>query len=102
MAETRWGHLVLTLSGSAQALTLPQKVRWVSLQPGAANANPVYIGGEGVSSTDYGTRIPVSSGSVPPPPHVIAEFSDGTTQLSDIYVLGTNTEKLHVHYLKFV
>ena len=102
MADLRSEHRVLTLAGSAEPLSSLGKVRWLSLQPGGANSNPVFIGGPGVSSTDYGTRLPAASGGVPPPPHVIAEFYDGALSAQDIYVYGTAAEKLHIHVITFV
>jgi hypothetical protein len=106
MASVRSDHYVVTLSGSAEALTPPgrlgdARIRWVSLQPGAANSNPVYVGGPAVSATVYGTRLPAASGGIPPAPHVIAEFEDGAVQMADFYVIGTAAEKLHVHVLVY-
>lgn len=104
MPLVRSFHAVMTLSGSAEALSVggtSGRVRWCALQPGTANANPVFIGGSTVSSTDYGTRLPPASGGVPPPPHVIGEFDDGTVNLADIYVIGNAGEKLHIHALVY-
>lgn len=102
MAGVRSQHFVVVLAGTAEALPTGGKVRWISLQPGAANANPVFVGGQTVSSTSYGTRLPVASGGVPPPPHIIAEFADGSVSLEELFVIGTAAEKLHVHVLVYV
>jgi hypothetical protein len=94
-------HHVLTLTGSAQRLStvtgaeLP-KIRTVSIQPAGANANPSYIGASGVSSTDYGVRMEAGAAGVPPAPFVLGEFANGWASLDDFYVIGTNTEKLHI------
>jgi hypothetical protein len=104
MADVKSEHYTVTLSGSVQVLPTASgggKVRWLSLQPDGANANPVFLGGPGLTTSDYGTRLPAASGGVPPAPHVIAEFSDGSMAVQDFYVLGTSTEKLHVHVLIF-
>lgn len=104
MAESASYHVVITLSGVAEALPTGvwgPKVRWVSLQPGEANANPIYLGGAAVSAISYGTRLPVASGGIPPPPHVIGEFQDGALRLASLYVLGTAGEKLHLHILSY-
>jgi hypothetical protein len=102
MPDVKSLHYTMTLSGSAETLPALGKVRWMSLQPGGANANPVYLGGPGVSSTDYGTCLPAASGGIPPPPHVIGEFYDGAIAVADFYVIGTASQKLHIHYLPFV
>jgi hypothetical protein len=36
---------------------------------------------------------------VPPAPHIIAEFDDGQVYAQEIFVIGTNNEKLHLHAL---
>lgn len=98
-------HYTLTLTGFVQQIPIPSgtdgRVRWFSLQPGEANANPVYIGDgdtDTLSSTDYGTRLPASTAGVPPPPHIIGEFEDGAVNPNHTYVIGSNGEKLHIHY----
>ena len=84
-------HYVLTLSGSAQALssvTSPTtaSIRTVALQPGAANSNPVYVGASGVSSTVYGARLPAAAAGEPPAPMMLADTQGqvGHFKLSDI------------------
>lgn len=93
---------VVTLTGGVPE-QLPSSpsggLRWVSFQPGAANANPIFMGGSSVSSTTYGVRLPSADGGVPPAPYIIGEFNDGSIALSDFYVFGTAGEKLHILYL---
>lgn len=96
-------HHVLTLNGSAQALSTisgatTKAIRTVTLQPGAANTGAVYVGGSTVSSTDYGVRLEVPVSTVPPPPMIFADTQSqyGHFKLSDMYVIGTNNEKLHL------
>lgn len=96
-------HHVLTLTGSAQALSsiadaLKLRIRTISLQPGGGNANPVYVGDAltTVTSSSYGVRLEAAATGVPPAPFVLGEFAPGWGDLSEIVVLGTNTEKLHV------
>jgi hypothetical protein len=94
--------LVLTLTGSAQRLTTAlglrseTTLRVICLQPGAANAAPVYLGGSAVSASVYGVRLEAAESGVPPAPFLLGEFTDGTVHLEDWYVLGANTETLHV------
>jgi hypothetical protein len=94
---------VLTLTGSAQALSTASgassnAIRTVSIQPGTANANPVFIGDVNVSDTVYGIRIPASVTNEPPAPIILGETQSqvGHFKLSDVYVRGTNTEKVHL------
>lgn len=99
-------HKVLTLSGAAQqlaaALDLPGvRVRSISLQAGAANANPVFLGGPEVSATVYGVRLPTPVTNIPAAPYML-EDADESTTLENWYVIGTSTEKLHVLVVAYV
>lgn len=102
MADAIVEHVTVTLTASAAALPARGRVRWVSIQPGTANANPAFVGGAGVTTSDFGTYLPASSGSVPSAPMVLGEFYDGAIKLEDIYVIGTASEKVHVQYIRFV
>lgn len=95
----------LTLTGSAQQLSsvlsdaARDNIPWQSLhiQPDAANANPVYVGTtSSVSSSSHGVRLPAASGGVPPAPYIFEAVGQQQLRLSAIYVIGTNTEKLHI------
>lgn len=69
----------------------------ISLQAGAANGNPVLIGGPGVTTTDYGVRIPAAVAGVPAAPYIPSDFfRPGRNKLSDIFCIGTANEKLHM------
>lgn len=96
-------HCVLTLTGSAQALSTAtgapaESIRTVTIQPGTANANPVFIGKSTVSTTDYGARLPAAVSNEPPAPIMIGDTQGqlGHFKMSDVYVRGTNTEKVHL------
>lgn len=98
-------HVVVTLTGAAQALpafTGAASVRWLSLQPGTANGSPVFVGGAAVSNTSYGTRLPASVASEPCAPFIVGEFEDGTLDPTKMYVYGANNEKLHLTALVYV
>lgn len=96
---TRITHAVMTLDGTAQALSagIPAggSIRSLSLQPGAANTNAVFVGGPGVSATVYGVRLPVPVTSIPPAPFLLEDL-EGKMSLEEVYVIGTNGEKLHL------
>lgn len=97
-------HKTITLTGSAQRLvtsfTDPAPggaddplCDEITIQAAPANANPAYIGGDaGVLSTDYGIFVPIPATSVPAAPIVLR----GHLRPSMIWVIGTNTQKLHV------
>lgn len=69
----------------------------VFLQPDGGNANPIFIGDDNtVSSTNYGMRLEKASAGVPPAPFTLGPFEAGGVKLSQIWVIGTNTEKLRV------
>lgn len=93
-------HAVKTLSGSAQQLvtTSPNSVRDISLQADPANANPIYVAAtNAVSSTVWMWRIPAPVGGEPAPPFIY-ETRDG---VADVWVLGTNNEKLHIGVARY-
>lgn len=99
-------HKVLTLSGSAQQLASELgmegvRIRSLSLQAGAANAAPVFVGGPGVSASVYGVRIPTPVESVPAAPYMI-EDADESTEMKDWYVIGTDGQTLHVLIIAYI
>ena len=98
-------HYTVTLTGSAQALPATGvsfgAVRWMSMQPDGANTNPIFLGGAGVTTSDYGTRLPAGTAGIPPAPHIIAEFRDGMLRPEALYVIGTLNEKLHLHVISY-
>ena len=94
-------HLTHTLNGSAQQISLLGCVGALLVQADGANANPVYIGGATVSSSDYGVRIPAAVGGEPSAPFMVNwEHYHKAYPDTDIvlYVLGTNAQKLHFIY----
>jgi hypothetical protein len=98
-------HYTVTLNGSVQRLsdylTTPAVIHGqdvlvnnLVLQPGGANAAPVYVGGHGaITSDDHLFSLPAGAAGVPPAPFMW-ELAGRQVRPSDIYVLGTNTEKL--------
>ena len=97
-------HGVITLTGATQRLSTllgaTDVVRAITLQPGGANANPIYVGGPAVDGTTFGVRLEAAVATVPPAPWQLSElFGWGHLSLEDVYVRGTNTEKLHVLWL---
>lgn len=103
-------HKAVTLTGSVQRLSdelgFDESVVWLSIQPGASNGNAAYVGTtSAISSSDYMVRLEAASGGVPPAPWPISELlpagarSASVLKTSDLYVLGTNTEKLFVGWI---
>src|SRR5258706_9711876 len=100
---------VLTLTGAAQqlhpavgVLLQDDRALWLSLQPDTANANPVYIGNSATTTAANSfVRLEAATATVPPAPWQISETIPGQSvtsvalRLSDLYVFGTNGEKLH-------
>ena len=102
-------HYVLTLNGSAQRLssvltnTNPggpndEAFRFLTLQSGKANTNDIFVGGSTVSATDYGMRLDPTDTI---PPIDMGHYDAGPVKLSEIYVIGTNNEKLHIFGVPF-
>lgn len=99
-------HKVLTLNGSAQQLSAELglagvRVKMLSLQAGAANAAPFYIGGPLVSASVYGVRVPIPVTNIPAAPFMI-EDDDESTSMDDWWVIGTNTEVVHCLIIAYV
>lgn len=67
----------------------------LSLQADGGNAGATFVGGPTVSTTDYGIRIPAAAAGVPSAPERF-ELLARPVKLSEIYVVGSANEKLHV------
>lgn len=82
---------------TALGLTPQQDVpfEFMVLQGGAANANPVFIGGPGVTTTDYGFRIAGLASSQPDTSLRMPAIPRGVRP-SEIYFVGTAGEELQV------
>ena len=59
-------HLTVTLTGAAIPLSTKGDVfvQDILIQPGVANSHVAYIGGSGLTSSDYGARIEVPVSTV--------------------------------------
>lgn len=94
----------LTLNGSIQRLStaladqnLDIPFESLHLQPDGANANPIYVGSStSITASSYGVRLPAASGGVPPAPYIFEHPGEGRLRLSQLFVFGTNAEKLHI------
>lgn len=100
-------HYTLTLSGSAQRLSslvaavdsqFDDQLGVCWLQPDGGNGNPIYVGGsDAITSSSYGFRLEAAASTIPPAPFSFGELEPGRNlKLSELYVLGTSDEKLHV------
>jgi hypothetical protein len=71
------------------------------LQADDGNSNEIRVGvGTGLSATDWGLWINAPATSVPDRPLVIGPFDrGGPIKLSEVFVLGTANEDLHVFYV---
>lgn len=100
----------LTLTGVAQRLSSvltnterggPQDeaYRIIMLQPDKANTNDVFVGASSsVSSSVYGIRLDATDTL---PPVELGHYDTGPIKLSDLWVFGTNNEKLHIFGIPF-
>lgn len=109
-------HAVLTLDGTAQQLSamltpnLPAKdvgqpgLIQIWIQPGGTNANPVFIGGPGVTTTDYGVRLNAAAAGVPPAPFSLCDHLPHPkfVTLADVYVIGTGAETVTVLWIPYI
>ena len=99
-------HYVLTLDGTAQQLSsvlapddqqTRRPFRLLLFSALAANSNPIFVGGpDTVSATDYGFRINAPPANLPEAPTPWGPFESGPAKLEEIFVIGTDTEVLHI------
>jgi hypothetical protein len=102
-------HSTITLTGAAQQLianiTPAQNIpiREISFQEDGSNGAAVFIGSSsGVTTADYGIRIPVPVTNVPAAPVRLGPYAtSGPIKLGDFWVIGTAAQKLHVSYVPF-
>lgn len=95
-------QLNLTLDGTAQVLTGGIVGTWndtplkqIGIIADSANANKVQIGDSAVTASLHMGEIPIPASSVPYG-HVVMDFPPGcSVRLKELYVKGTNTEKVH-------
>jgi hypothetical protein len=103
---------VLTLNGNAQALSAATVAsrretlasypcQAVMLQPDTANNAVILVGDADVSDTAYAFRLEAPDAGVPPAPFILEFSNQGPIRLSDIYVKGTNAEKLRIGVVVF-
>lgn len=103
---TGFQHATLTLDGTAQPLLdafgdttvggaddFPAQV--LTLQPDGGNTHVVYYGGAGVTTADYAFRQEAPTATIPPAP-IIISLADGRLKPSQMYVIGTAGEKVHI------
>ena len=95
-------QLVVTLTGAAQQVTTDRMITtvFVSIQPAAANTNPVYVGASNaITSSAYGVRLPAPVDSIPPAPYIMEPWKLGVQMpLSSVWLIGTLNEKVHLLY----
>lgn len=90
-SASKYGHLNKhTVSATAKKLVdYGVLCRTVEVQADSTNAGDVYIGGEGVTSSEYGYAIRAGESKV-------LDVSDPST----IYVIGTASDTLRIGYLQ--
>lgn len=102
-------HKTVTLTGSVQRLSdvigLPDApIVSISMIADDSNTNPVYLGSTStISSSDYGVILANPNGTTKTPTlHQAGPWPSPSVRMSDIYVLGTNNEKLHVMWVPYI
>jgi hypothetical protein len=91
---------------TALSLTTTKHPQYQALwmQPRGTNTALIYIGSDNtVSSTNYGVRLEIPVSTIPQAPFNPGDFSSGRgygnkspIKLSDIWVLGTTGDNLHI------
>lgn len=102
---------VLTLNGSAQQLSAvfagtpwaeavnEPSLTFASLQPDTANTNIIKVGSDSAVATTYGFRLEAPAATIPPAPLQFENMKDQMLKLSDLWVIGTNNEKLRIFFV---
>ena len=94
-------HFTVTISVTTSfqlsgTVTTPDPIKFIAVQADPANAGIVYLGGaETLSSTAYGVYIPKPVSTIPAAPIQLGT-GNGFLSASEIYIVGTTTDKLHV------
>lgn len=95
-------QLNVTLSGSAQVLTggisgtyNDPPIKQIGIQADSANTHVVRVGDSSLTDSLFLTEIPVPPSSIPYGPLIIDFPKDSVVRLSELYVKGTDTEKIH-------
>jgi hypothetical protein len=99
-------HYDLTLDGTAQSLSAvlaagedDHPLLRVYLEGDDGNSNPIFVGADNtVSATSYGTRLPAPAAAEPLTER--RDFTGVKLHLSDFWVLGTDTEVLHIFVVR--
>lgn len=101
----RFDGLTVTFTGSAQRLSTDDDLTLDSIEfhPDPANTMPCYVGfNSSVTSSAYAVRLPAPDAQGEPPPPWLKTFRDHhAVSLSDIYVIGTLDEKVHISYIRW-
>lgn len=101
-------HQKIAITASAQRLndvvgitanSDDDRIRWVQFQPAGANGNPVFLGGAGVTTAEFGFCLPAGSGGIPSAPYFQPEGPQSVGRLSDWYFIGTASQSLHVTWM---
>ncbi|HET9258272.1 MAG TPA: hypothetical protein VFO16_24165 [Pseudonocardiaceae bacterium] len=112
MATQRVQSYVLTFTGAAQRLSDAYTVTTVGgsddvpienliLQPDGANAAACFFGSSSaVSASVYGFSLAAGNAGVPPLPFILG-LPVARIRLSDLWVLGTSTQKLHIMLVSY-
>ena len=90
-------NFTVTLTATAAAITTDEDYcRQIYLQPGAANSNPMYVGGVGMTSAT-GIRLEgYDSDGLPSAPFPLMFGVDNPLQANKVYVLGTAGQTVNV------
>jgi hypothetical protein len=75
--------------------------RQFTVQAGAGNGNPGFLGGPGVTVLDYGIRVPAPVGGIPAEPIVLGGFDTGPVKPSHVWIVGTQDELFHFSGIPF-
>lgn len=96
-------HKVVAVTATAKSLASSigedGPVYFLSIQPAAANAAVVYLGGLGVTTSAFGWRLEIPVSSIPSAPWFIDALQAPALSLGDVYVVGTANDNVTVAWI---
>jgi hypothetical protein len=102
-------HGIATAATTAQSLATAlglaenQAVRYLSVQPLAANTAVLEFGGQGVTTSVFGFRLEIPVTNIPSAPMIITDaIAAPGLKVGDLYFIGANTnDKIAVMWIPY-
>lgn len=103
-------HGVVTVTAAAQSLATAlglgnsenANVKYLSVQPFAANTGRLFFGGPAVSATVFGFAMEIPVSSIPSAPYIVTDAQESAgIKVGDLHVIGTANDKIAVMWVPY-